>query len=327
MKKLTGTFDADIIFPRAVREYTEGMRFAVLDIETLGLSPARDPVILIGMMICGGDERTLLQYFAETPGDESEILKCAAGDLSRCEFVVTYNGRFFDMPYLEKRARRYGTNVPKLYDLDIFTFLKYYSDLPGAIGSMSQKNVERFAGISGGRTDEISGEESIRMYDEYVRCGSGECENRILLHNADDVRQLYCLIPVLRYADIDRAFARSGFPVRGGIVKKVDVKRGEISVRGATREPASYIKFPTAEEPFLFRRSAGDCSFEISIPCETKSGSVYFDASFAPEPAGRAASKFPEFSSGYLIVKEGNVINYAALNAFLREFVPGLLRL
>ncbi|MGI6178131.1 MAG: ribonuclease H-like domain-containing protein [Eubacterium sp.] len=327
MRKIIEPFDNEAAFPRAVREYTDGMSFAVTDIETLGLSPAYDPVILVGMMICGRDERTLVQYFAETPGDERDVLEAAAEQLAKCDFVVTYNGRFFDMPFLEKRSRKYGVSVPKLYDLDIFTVLKYYSDLPNTIGSMSQKNVERFAGISDDRTDEISGGESISMYDEYVRCGSKECENKILLHNADDVRQLYSLIPVLRYADIDRAFARSGFPVRGGAVKKVDVKRGEIIVRGITRKPGNYIKFPSAEEPFLFKRSAGDNSFEISIPCEMRDGSMFFDTSFAPECAIQAASEFPEFASGYLIVKEGSTTNYAGLNAFLRKFVPGLLTL
>ena len=46
------------------------------------------------------------QFFAETRGEEEEALEGYLDVLSRLDLVVTYNGRHFDLPFLEKRWKK-----------------------------------------------------------------------------------------------------------------------------------------------------------------------------------------------------------------------------
>ncbi len=78
--------------------------------------------------------------------------------------------------------------------------MKHYSDLPKLLSSMSQKSLEVFAGLSTGRDDKISGKESVELYSQYQTTGAHDVLSQILLHNSDDIKQLFRLVTIVRYA-------------------------------------------------------------------------------------------------------------------------------
>lgn len=307
--------------------YFDGLSYAVLDIETTGLSPAYSRCILSGLVTVSpaGETAELFQFFAESPDEEPDVLRRTLEVLEGVDFLITYNGRFFDIPFLKKRAERHGLAMPARFDLDLFTLMKYHSDLPNVLPSMSQKSLEVFAGLSDARTDEISGGDSVALYERYHQRRDPEDLRRILLHNRDDIRQLYRLLDLIRYADLDRALGRTGFPVKGALIRSVDCKKGEVIIKGTAEQPVDYIRFPSAEAPYAFRMSATDGQFDLTIPCETRGKACFFDCRqiLGCDPA--PLSSLPAYADGFLIAKEDKTLHYLELNLFALRFVPALL--
>jgi len=196
-------------FPAFFNMFFAGKSFAVLDIETTGLSPNFSAVILIGLVIFDGKEARLEQFFAETPAEEKEIIALTNKFLEDVDYVVTYNGKLFDIPFLNKRSEKYGIKFRALCNLDLFMIMKHYSDLPKLLGSMSQKSLEVFAGLSTDRSDKISGKESVELYSQYQTTGSKDMLSQILLHNSDDIKQLFQLVSVIKHADFSRELTLS----------------------------------------------------------------------------------------------------------------------
>ena len=154
-----------------ISQYLGGMSLGVFDIETLGLNPQYCPIVLAGFLEpdAGGACR-ITQYFAEVPEDESLIIKRIQDDLSRVDYILTYNGRHFDIPFVEKRAEKLGVPGPfSVYDLDLYMVLNGYSQVKFFMKNLRQKTVERFMGLDTSRDDMISGAESIELYERFIR--------------------------------------------------------------------------------------------------------------------------------------------------------------
>ena len=77
---------------------------AVIDIETLGLT-FNFPVVLVGVLSLSADGYEARQYMAVDYHLEAPMLCEALTDLSRFPVLVTYNGKTFDIPYVNYRAQ------------------------------------------------------------------------------------------------------------------------------------------------------------------------------------------------------------------------------
>ncbi len=326
---------------RALDFYLPGNRFAVLDIETSGLSPVYSSVILSGFITIDNRNASpnddsssdttstkdvtlplieLNQLFATMPTDEEEILSKTARLLSDVDYIVTFNGRYFDVPFLEKRCAKYGIEFPKLFNLDLFVLLKYYSDLPKILPKMNQKTVETYAGIENLRQDRISGGESVDLYNQYLETASKDLERRILLHNSDDLKQLLRLLTLLKNADIHRSFNKTGFPIYGGRITGIELKKADLTIKGNSHSGTEYIAFPSVEAPYHFQMSGKDGSFEITLPCESKEDSIYVDVkTLLDDDAREVLSTLPSFVNDYIILKENKRLNYLDINLLARE--------
>lgn len=306
--------------------YFGGKSFAVFDIETTGLSPARCSVILSGILLRKRDGCKIIQFFADSPDDERIILKKTKDILRQTDFILTYNGRHFDMPFIKSRAAKYGIDFSfPLYNLDLFQVLQGHSDLRTYLPDLKQKTVEIFMGLAASRDDEISGAESVALYGQYLKTGAFALEKTILLHNRDDLIQLCRLLPVIEKADFHRAMYKLGFPAGNYITEKIFLKGRNLCVLGAqTDTPLDYISFPTEESPCALTMSSADAVFELSVPCSVQSGAMYFDARALLSEAVPALEKFPSVVDGFLIASEGGNINYMEINGFLLEFLKNL---
>ena len=146
------------LFPAA---YFEGFRWAVLDIETLGLSPGRAPAILCGIVVpdeapeAQNAPRTaqVTQFLAEsiaTREDERAMLLALEEALADIDILVTYNGRQFDLPYLAKRCERTQTEPMRpRYNLDVYPVVRYCTDIGQFVPNLRQKTLEEHCSVCG----------------------------------------------------------------------------------------------------------------------------------------------------------------------------------
>ena len=235
------------------------------DIETTGLSAQTSCVYLIGYMRREEDKCVLTQLFCEDMSEEEEMLKVFASELSHEETLVHFNGAGFDIPYLNKKFKKYGIDryidAEKTRDLykEILHFKKY---LP--TDNLKLKTIEAAAGFS--RKDTFDGAELIKIYSELlgrIRLASitkkEEDVNRVeemtaalLLHNSDDIEGLLEV-----YGKTNISSALSGF-----LSPKVDVDAFELTLT----YPVPL--FPAETELSLpkLRMNNGRNATEISIP-------------------------------------------------------------
>ena len=291
MKTIIRDMHIDTYASKLFDMYFKEKNIAVFDIETTGLSPRRCKVILSGILLINGQNCRAIQLFADQENDEEEIIRQTFHLLDSVDMMLTYNGRHFDLPFMEARAKRYGINGFRFpYNLDLYLVVNGHSALRQTLPSLKQKSLEIFMGLSDSRDDEISGGESVELYHRYMLSHSFDLEKKILLHNHDDLLQLYKLLP---------------------IIEKTDFQSGrELQVSGLQNHPTDYISFPTEERPYTLVMSRSDASAKLTIPCESEAGALYIDARSILGENFTPIEKYPSVFNGYLILSEKDKIHH-----------------
>ncbi len=199
MKTFHNEIPYDFSDPITDRTFTEKVLF--FDIETTGLSAPTSSLYLIGCACRRGGHIFIDQFFAETPGQEREILLAFSGRLNGFDTLATFNGNGFDIPYLEAKYSEAGLPDPFLLpaSLDLFKIvskLKFLLKLPG----YRQKSIEDFLGVP--RQDLFDGGELIKVYKSYVKAPQPNALAALLQHNYEDVLHMPQLLPVLSYTEL-----------------------------------------------------------------------------------------------------------------------------
>lgn len=304
--------------------YFADRRIGVLDIETTGLDRRTSRFVLGGLydLQSGG----MQQVFAANTGEEGTALSVFLREIDRFDTVITYNGRHFDLPFLEARARVCGvTPIYRGYDLDLYQVLNGHSPIRKLVPNLKQKTVENYMGLWTDRTDEISGADSVLLYERFERTGDPAARERILLHNSDDVLQLTRLIRVIEKSDFHKAMYHMGFPVgrpeRRWKVTKIRFGKNSMTVCGSQGgEPLQYRGFSLGEYPAFSRFESRSRSFEIELPLTGNSRLTAVDLQAAGLPREKF-EKYPGFGSGFLVVREQNAVKYMEVNHFIKAFV------
>lgn len=171
------------------------------DIETTGFSGDSSALYLIGCTWNRGDGWKLTQWFADSPESEKEVLAAFFEFLKGFGTVIHFNGDTFDIPFLQKRCAR--LKLPYAFDgvasVDIYRKIRPLRRLLG-LESMKQKAVEAFLGVS--RRDVFSGGELIEVYRQYLVSRDERLLHLLLLHNADDLKGMPSILPILNYPDL-----------------------------------------------------------------------------------------------------------------------------
>jgi len=179
----TGYFDE--VLPRG-----EGWRLyenfrdeaAFFDIETTGLSKRQDDVTAVSVHR-GGRTRTLVADVDPAVGEP--LTREALATALDAPMVVTFNGKQFDVPFLE-RAFDLAVDVPHLD-------LRYPCrriDLTGGL-----KPIERAVGIDREAAD-VDGREAVRLWRAYER-GDEHALERLVRYNREDAANLRTLADVV----------------------------------------------------------------------------------------------------------------------------------
>ena len=160
------------------------------DIETLGMF--QSPIILFGCGVWKGNELTVTQYLLRDIEDEAAALYMTGQAFRKHAHVVTYNGKGFDVPYLNNRLSYYGerTVCPALhFDLLYPTRRLYGADIPDCcLGT-----VEKFV-LHTPRADDLPGYLVPAYYQSYLRTRDPAILTPILDHNELDVANLALLL-------------------------------------------------------------------------------------------------------------------------------------
>lgn len=311
---------------KAYSMYFNGYPICSFDIETTGLSPDSATIILSGLYMHYKDHGEVIQFFAETEQDETLIIEETLKLLNQSSHILTYNGRSFDIPFLLKRAVFHGLDIPDIpYNLDLYSLFDKFSKIRDSINNLSQKNAEIYAGITNLRTDKINGQISIKLYSEYIRQPSERSIDKILLHNRDDVLQLFRLLRLLPECDLHKAMANLGFSCYGYHVIKQKIIRSSLSVKlKLPPYTPNYISFPTLEAPYrvMFTKQIGEIDFTAERIDENI---LVVDAHKILTRLGIKSDdiifSYPGFQSGYLILKDNKHINQLEINAFIIRFL------
>ena len=171
----------------------------LFDIETTGLSAKNNTIYLIGCAYHKSKEITLLQYFAETPAEESKVLEAFLDLCKDFQGLISFNGIRFDEKFILDRCRKLQISTESLpgQHFDIYKAcrgMKSILNLP----SYRQKSIESFLGIH--REDKYSGGELIAVYQSYSSEPDDEALALLKLHNYEDVAGMVEILPIISYA-------------------------------------------------------------------------------------------------------------------------------
>ncbi|MDO4546161.1 MAG: ribonuclease H-like domain-containing protein [Bacillota bacterium] len=345
MKHLMRKYDETLYQSGLLDFYFKGLNMGILDIETTGLNPSRNKFILGGLYNCG--EKTMHQFLAESRKEEPAALAAYLEELSKVDLVVTYNGKHFDMPFLEKRRAAFANTLAyashadptaasapaaeslshdlahaKLpYNLDLYLVVQGHSPIRKFVPNLKQKTVEDYMGLWQNREDEISGAESVTLYNTYEKTKDPQLEHKILLHNSDDVLQLTRLLRVVSKCDFHKAMFHLGFPAGPLIVKNIRLDHKELLVTGLQQGTSlDYRSFAWEDAPVETHFESKTGSFTLRLPLLQDSGMriADLDALGMDEKDFR---QYPTYSSGFLALETPDGKNYMEINHFIKAFI------
>ncbi|XVG99832.1 ribonuclease H-like domain-containing protein [Eubacteriales bacterium KG127] len=322
-----------IIQSKSYKRFYGNYKPVILDIETTGLSSKQNDIILIGLITI--DINNMIgesfQFFAEKNSEEKNILQETTNILNQQDMVITYNGKSFDMPFIYEKCIKHGISVNNIYNLDLYLLVKNYSPLKEKLGSLSQKTMEKFIGIDKNREDEISGGESVKLYENFQSTKDLNQLKKILLHNKDDIHQLLLLLQLIQFFDINKAIKTMGFPDNIIQTENVSLTKSNIKISGTQKNnPIDYIRFPTIEFPGSITFTKNNQSWSLDYPVISRKEGQYADISelFIEKNKKNELNSLNTYIEGNLIISENNrenLYNTATLAMLLKDNVKRIV--
>ncbi|WP_425449745.1 ribonuclease H-like domain-containing protein [Dethiothermospora halolimnae] len=184
--------------PNNLKNVLTNKTFCFFDIETTGFHRKRDKVILIGLSLYKENSLIIKQFFANSFDDEEILLKKFKKEIVKYDYILSYNGNRFDIPFLNDRYKYNSLDfiINKSNSIDLYEYIRSNKDIL-SLDSYKLKNIEKYLDIH--REDLISGKKSSSMYKEYIKTKNNTLKDIILKHNYDDV---YYLPDILKIFDI-----------------------------------------------------------------------------------------------------------------------------
>ena len=235
--------------------------------------------------------------------------------------VVTYNGDTFDLPFLQRRAVKYGLcdKLPLLWSVDLYRWLKKYWPLAPSMKSLSQKSVEEAMGLSVKRDDEIPGGDCIPLYNYYLQTKDENAKQTILLHNADDVRQLARIAWKCSFLPYHTIAFREGFLFKAG-ARKILANGSEFKKNALVTQAklaSGLIPVSAYEDQYHLEYDMFTGKVLLEIFPSREQQFLYADLEKIPG-ASEACKKLPGFHSGYLVLAENGEPDYRSCNALTK---------
>lgn len=172
-----------------------------LDIETTGFTAKSSSLYMIGTAYWENGKWYIRQWFANNYEDEEEILSSFFRFAEKYTHIIHFNGNNFDLPYLLQKCTQF--KLPYNFDgfegIDIYRRIAPYKSFL-RIPNCKQKTLEQFLGIE--REDTYSGGELISVYHTYMETPTDFGLQALALHNADDIKGMLQVLPLLAFYDL-----------------------------------------------------------------------------------------------------------------------------
>lgn len=171
-----------------------------IDIETTGFTARSSSLYLIGCAYFADQTWHVIQWMAENPSEQKEILEAFFSFSESKKYLIHFNGSQFDVPYLAQKCQQLelSHDFSRFENIDVYKRLFHHKRFLG-LENLKQKTIEAFLSID--REDQYSGGELISIYQDYVRRPSQSALSLLLLHNAEDVQGMLSILPALSYVD------------------------------------------------------------------------------------------------------------------------------
>jgi hypothetical protein len=164
-----------------------------LDLETCGLTAC--PVFLAGVALIGESDLVLRQIFARDYLEERALIHEVARLIGESDFLVTFNGKSFDVPFLRDRATHhrmaFSTVIPHL-DLLWLARRRWKQTLPDCKLKTLEWRVLRRR-----RSGDVGGSDIPGLYHDFVQRGEAHRLVPVFHHNMLDVVAMVELLPAL----------------------------------------------------------------------------------------------------------------------------------
>mgnify|MGYP000866526953 CR=1 FL=1 len=312
------------------RFYFEDLKLGVIDIETTGLNPDRSRFILGGLVLPEDQGKKAIQILSESKEEEAPLIRSYLSELSDLDALVSYNGDYFDLPFLKRRLQHNripGEELPMFKSFDLYRILDRYSNFRKLLPNLKQKTVETFLGLWSDRKDEISGAESVELYNRYLRTQDPAIRDIILLHNKDDILQLSRLIKVFEKLDMHKIMFHTGFivPYQGKkiYIQSIEFQKDSILISGFHKNISlDYRCYQASHEASI---SLAGNDFTLRIPWRNKKNYSYIDLEEFNYDCS-ALEKYPGYESGYLLIRNNGEVNYAEVNHLIKILLKEILK-
>lgn len=161
--------------------------FKFMDIETMGLSNV--PIILLGVAEIDKGDIVTTQYLLRDYHEESAVIDGYLSHLDDDSVHVTFNGKFFDIPFIRNRADYWGLESGKLdlphFDLLYFARYLWRDELPNCRLQTIEKH--KF-GLE--REGDVPGQFIPQYYKTYLERNNLGPLVPIVEHNKQDIISL-----------------------------------------------------------------------------------------------------------------------------------------
>lgn len=157
-------------------------KLVVIDIETMG--PFSRPIFLFGAAIVEGDKIRTRQFLARDVDEEPAAMQ-AFCDLLADRPIMSYNGRCFDVPYVNQRRWYYdmsGEIDNVHFDMLHFVRRKFRNECPDARLATVEKHL-----FGESRSDDVPGALVPEFYEHYLQTGNPGPLVPIIEHNRRDI--------------------------------------------------------------------------------------------------------------------------------------------
>jgi len=187
-------------------------RALFLDTETTGLTGGTGTfAFMVGVGFFQGDRFSVHQFFMRDYSEERASLSLLKDVIDSFQFLVTFNGRQFDIPLLETRfiLSRMMTKIREMPNFDLlYPSRKIWK---GAYENCRLATLEsRLLGVE--RTDDIPSEWIPSLYFEYIQTRDPRKISRVFYHNQMDILSMVGLAARIHlvYHDPQAAQPRKG---------------------------------------------------------------------------------------------------------------------
>ncbi|WP_287583470.1 ribonuclease H-like domain-containing protein [Candidatus Borrarchaeum sp.] len=160
--------------------------FVFLDIETLGFFTR--PIILFGIAHISGKKISISQYLLRDISEEAGAIAATLSHFKESAALVTYNGRAFDVPYIQERVAYYGMDADlKHFNIDLLHFSRraWKEHLPNCRLNTIENHL---LGIK--REDDVPNTLIPDFYDTYLKTENPGPLIPIVDHNKQDLISL-----------------------------------------------------------------------------------------------------------------------------------------